>query len=722
MSFRGPVGSKIMSRNDSSWLDNLSVKWKILAPFCFLAGIVGLSLIVLSFMAFGRYQDAVVENRAKYLSNSIGYALETMQHRSELERYVAIVGADADVALLLVVDPMSSEVLVSNRGMYRGVSLDQMADRGLAFEVQRGLALASSRGVLMWGDMTASYAVMAPSLVGTETAPRDALVYVRLKTRSVTAQSSSMAQQLVIGLLAALALAMLIASKLLYDLVISPLSKLSAIAHARTVDSQTMAPFTRRLDEFGELARSVLQSFSEARENANRFELQAQSDSLTGLGNRVMFKERLNMALAHAERSGKIVALMILDLDNFKDVNDTLGHDVGDQLLKRIAKILKESSRQIDTIVRLGGDEFAIIADDLDRIDGVVVHANRILSALSEPQIINGHEVHPGVSIGITCYPQDARDPEVLLKNADLALYRAKAEGRGNIQLYRHELHLKVIERNAIERDLRTAIAENQFVLYYQLKVDIETGGIVGAEALIRWRHPERGMIPPDVFIPVAERNGSICNLTDWVLAEACAEIRRMMDNGLPPVSVAVNVSALDLRRPDFTDQVAATLVRAGVSPKYLEIEVTESTVMHDVDQVIGTLRRLRALGVSISIDDFGTGYSSLAYLKQFPVQTLKIDRSFVSDMSADTNSHAIPQLIVDLARNLGVSVIAEGVETEEQRELLLSMGCSKAQGYLFSPPVPSAKFGEMLEEQVCFPRKSENLETADPALPVSVA
>ncbi len=704
------------------WLENLSVKWKILAPFSFLAGVVGLSLIVLFFIAFGRYQDAVVEDRAKHLSNSIVYALETMQHHSELERYVSIVGADADVALLLVVDPLSSEVLVSSRGMFRGASIEDLADLALALEIRESLESPTSRAAVMWGDMTASYAVMAPRLLEKDVAPSEVLVFVRLKTSNVIAQSSSMAQQLAIGLLAALALAMLVVSKLLYDLVISPLSKLSAIAQTRTVDPETMAPFTRRLDEFGELSRSVLQSFTEARENANRFELQAQSDSLTGLGNRVLFKERLHLALAHAERSGKVVALMILDLDNFKDVNDTLGHDVGDQLLQRVATILRESSRQVDTVVRLGGDEFAIIADDLDRIDGVLVHANRILEALSEPQIINGHQVHPGVSIGITSYPQDARDPEVLLKNADLALYRAKAEGRGNIQLYRHELHLKVIERNAIERDLRTAIAENQFVLYYQLKVDTETGGIVGAEALIRWRHPERGMIPPDVFIPVAEKNGSICKLTDWVLAEACAEIRRMMDMGLPPVSVAVNVSALDLRRPDFTDQVAATLVRAGVSPKYLEIEVTESTVMHDVDQVIGTLRRLRALGVSISIDDFGTGYSSLAYLKQFPVQTLKIDRSFVSDMTDDLNSHAIPQLIVDLARNLGVSVIAEGVETEEQRELLLSMGCGQAQGYLFSPPVASDAFVEMIADEVCFPRENKVAEPSESPLPVSVA
>jgi diguanylate cyclase (GGDEF)-like protein len=712
----------MMSFDTNSWLDNLSVKWKILAPFCFLAGVIGLSLIALFIVAFSRYQDSVVEDRAKHLSSSIVYALETMRYHTELERYVAILGAEVDVDLLLIVDPATEYVFVSNRVAFRESMARDLPDGALASEVVQSIEEPSSRGMLMWGANTASYAVAAPSLRLDGARSRELVIFVRLKTKSVTAQSSGMAQQLAIGLLAALALAMLVASKLLYDLVISPLSKLSAIAHARTVDPETMAPFTRRLDEFGELSRSVLQSFTEARENANRFEIQAQSDSLTGLGNRVLFKERLHMALAHAERSGKIVALMILDLDNFKDVNDTLGHDVGDQLLQRVATILKESSRQVDTVVRLGGDEFAIIADDLDRIDGVLVHANRILTALSEPQMINGHEVHPGVSIGITSYPQDARDPDVLLKNADLALYRAKAEGRGNIQLYRHELHLKVIERNAIERDLRTAITEEQFVLYYQLKVDTETGGIVGAEALIRWRHPERGMIPPDVFIPVAEKNGSICKLTDWVLTEACAEIRRMMDMGLPPVSVAVNVSALDLRRPDFTDQVAATLVRAGVSPKYLEIEVTESTVMHDVDQVIGTLRRLRALGVSISIDDFGTGYSSLAYLKQFPVQTLKIDRSFVADMTDDLNSHAIPQLIVDLARNLGVSVIAEGVETEEQRELLLSMGCGQAQGYLFSPPVPSAAFVEMLEDKVCFPRENKLDESSDSPLPVSVA
>lgn len=718
----GRARNRMMSFDTNSWLDNLSVKWKILAPFCFLAGVIGLSLIALFFVAFSRYQDSVVEDRAKHLSSSIVYALETMRYHTELERYVAILGAEADVDLLLIVDPATEYVFVSNRVAFRESMARDLSDGALVSEVVQSIEEPSSRGMLMWGANTASYAVAAPSLRLDGARSRELVIFVRLKTKSVTAQSTGMAQQLAIGLLAALALAMLVASKLLYDLVISPLSKLSAIAHARTVDPETMAPFTRRLDEFGELSRSVLQSFAEARENANRFEIQAQSDSLTGLGNRVLFKERLHMALAHAERSGKIVALMILDLDNFKDVNDTLGHDVGDQLLQRVATILKESSRQVDTVVRLGGDEFAIIADDLDRIDGVLVHANRILTALSEPQMINGHEVHPGVSIGITSYPQDARDPDVLLKNADLALYRAKAEGRGNIQLYRHELHLKVIERNAIERDLRTAIAEEQFVLYYQLKVDTETGGIVGAEALIRWRHPERGMIPPDVFIPVAEKNGSICKLTDWVLTEACAEIRRMMDNGLPPVSVAVNVSALDLRRPDFTDQVAATLVRAGVSPKYLEIEVTESTVMHDVDQVIGTLRRLRALGVSISIDDFGTGYSSLAYLKQFPVQTLKIDRSFVSDMTDDLNSHAIPQLIVDLARNLGVSVIAEGVETEEQRELLLSMGCGQAQGYLFSPPVPSAAFVEMLEDKVCFPRENKMDESSDSPLPVSVA
>lgn len=706
----------------SNFLNQLSVKWKVLAPFCAVAGIVGALLIAMFFSLFVGYQESVVTDRARHSSNNIIYALETMHGSDELVRYVAIVSVEADIDLVLVLDPEDGSVFASNRRALQGVEISAIEDGVLKNELRQVIDGRMPLSTIHWNDDSATYAAPASTWISESGSVRDMIVFIRLRTRAITAQSSLMAIELTIILFLGLAMTMLVASKLLFDLVITPLSALRDITQTRQVDADSMAPFTKRLDEFGELARSVLMSFSEARENAERFAEQARSDSLTGLGNRSMFQEELHACLGRAERSGKLVALMILDLDHFKDVNDTLGHHVGDQLLIRVAEILRENARAVDTVVRLGGDEFAIILDDLDRIDGAVTQANRILKALSEMHSICGHDLHPGASIGITSYPQDGREPDVLLKNADLALYRAKSEGRGNIQLYRHELHLRVIERNAIERDLRTALIENQFVLYYQPKIDLATGDIAGAEALIRWLHPDRGMVPPDVFISVAEKNGLICDITDWVMADACRQVRCWMDAGIPPVSVAVNVSALDLRRPDFTDRVAATLVSAGVSPKYLEIEVTESTMMHDVDQVIGTLRRLRALGVRISIDDFGTGYSSLAYLKKFPVQRLKIDRSFVIDMTTDVNSHAIPQLIIDLARNLGVSVLAEGVETESQRDILASMGCEEAQGYLYSAPVPINEFEAMLNDDFRFSSKLIEGESSDEATSVSVA
>lgn len=285
------------------------------------------------------------------------------------------------------------------------------------------------------------------------------------------------------------------------------------------------------------------------------------------------------------------------------------------------------------------------------------------------------------------------RDPDVLLKNADLALSRAKFEGSSACVLYRHELHLRVMERNSIERDLRAALAQKQFVLYYQPKVDITSGRISGAEALIRWQHPERGLIAPDLFVPVAERCGFIGDLTRWVLDEACRQNRAWQEDGLPKVGVAVNVSAVDLRRPDLSDMVANTLVRHAISPQYLELEVTESMVMRDVDVVIGTLRRLRSLGVGIGIDDFGTGYSSLAYLKRFPVKRLKIDRSFVRDIADTRDGKIIPKVIIDLAHSLGLNVLAEGVENVAQLEILRALGCDEAQGYFLGRPMPAAEF-----------------------------
>jgi EAL domain-containing protein (putative c-di-GMP-specific phosphodiesterase class I) len=327
--------------------------------------------------------------------------------------------------------------------------------------------------------------------------------------------------------------------------------------------------------------------------------------------------------------------------------------------------------------------------------------ANRFIRAVGAPFRIGVHELHQTACVGLTLYPQDARDPDVLLKNADLALSRAKLEGSGACVLYRHELHLRAMERNSIERDLRTALAQKQFVLFYQPKVDIHTGRVAGAEALIRWQHPERGLVPPDLFIPVAERCGFIAEVTKWVLDEACRQNRAWQDLGLPKVGVAINVSAVDLRRADLTDMVANTLVRHALSPQYLELEVTESMVMRDVDVVIGTLRRLRSLGVGIGIDDFGTGYSSLAYLKRFPVKRLKIDRSFVRDIADTREGKVIPKVIIDLAHSLSVNVLAEGVEDAEQLAILRSLGCDEAQGYFLGKPMPAEEFEAFLRTTI---------------------
>ena len=483
-----------------------------------------------------------------------------------------------------------------------------------------------------------------------------------------------------------------------HRLVLRPMGLLKNFTGSALLQNGEEDALTARTDEFGDVARAVAGALKETSDSNERMRKLAMTDSLTGLGNRNHFKERLAQALEAGDENSNRVALIVLDLDNFKGINDMLGHEMGDELLRLVGQELKANSRKSDTVARLSADEFALIVDPVERVETVVALAQRILEALSRPRTIGRTEIHPGVSIGITVFPHDGRDAETLMKNADLALYRAKAEGRGNIQLFRHELQLRAIERNAIERDLRIALQKEQFELYYQPKVDMKTGMVRGAEALLRWNHPERGLVPPDMFIPIAEQNGLIVDISRWVIRQACQQNRTWQDEGLPKISVAVNVSALDLRRRDLSDLIANTLIQSRLSPQFLEIEVTESMVMHDVEAVIGTLRRLRSLGVGIGIDDFGTGYSSLAYLKRFPVKCLKIDRSFIRDMTSDLDGQAIPRLVIDLARSLGVKVVAEGVETRLHLDLLRAMGCDEAQGYYFGRPMPAAEFAVFLE------------------------
>ena len=690
-----------MTQQGMNLLGKLSIKWKILGPLVIVGLLLVVFVAVFTLRAFRSHIEHEVGRRADIIINSVTYAAESITDRPSLERFVTTLGADREVDLIVLVDDQS-RVIASSIFQWNGLGLDALPDGDVRDRLESQLdrrsgapvGLEPSRAV----DGLMEFAVPVRfEQAGEALQYTDGAIFVRIDPRAILGNAWSSAWQLLAWLLLGLILAPILASSLLIEVVLKPLNRLHEFVRRHRSSDGVDAALIEQEDEFGQLARAVNDAFKATRESEARLALLAQSDALTGLGNRAKFKEQLQKDLRRCEQTGHSVAIILLDLDHFKNINDTLGHDIGDQLLREAASILSHTARATDTIVRLGGDEFAFIVPNLVSTGIVNTMAERIISTLSKPMTISGHDIQPGVSVGITIFPQDGRDPDALLKNADLALYRAKAEGRGNYQFYRRELHLRAMERNAIERDLRTALSSNQFVLHYQPKVDLQSGHVTGAEALVRWRHPDRGLVPPGLFIPVAESNGFIVELTRWVMEQACTQARKWQDEGLPPLGIAVNVSALDLRRGDLTDQVAGTLIRTGLSPQYLELEVTESMVMRDVDEVIGTLRRLRGLGVGIAIDDFGTGYSSLAYLKRFPVKRLKIDRSFVQDMGRTPESRAIPRVIVDLARSLGVRVLAEGVETADQLDALRQMGCDEAQGYFLGRPMPSEEFVQLV-------------------------
>ena len=425
----------------------------------------------------------------------------------------------------------------------------------------------------------------------------------------------------------------------------------------------------------------------------------ARHDALTSLPNRTMFQDRLQQALLNAKRVGRILAVLYLDLDHFKDINDTLGHPIGDLLLQRVSDRLLVCARDSDTVARLGGDEFAIIATNLSQVDDVTVLARRIIDTLGQPFDLEGQKVHTATSIGITLYPADNHDPDQLLRNADMALYRAKDAGRGRYQFYDAEMDTEVQNRKEMEHDLRLGIERGEFKLLYQPQVDLSDGKVVGAEALIRWHNPERGVVMPNDFIPLAESTGLINPLSEWVLLTACSQAKAWQLSGLPPIRVAVNLSAVQFKTTNLASIVTRALKQAELAPQWLELEITESVMMGDIDRVIPLMNNLRELGIKLSVDDFGTGFSSLTYLKQFPVEKLKIDQSFVRNIVTDADDAAIAKTIVRLGQSLGITVIAEGVETVEQLSYLRHMDCDEAQGYYFAKPLPPEEFARWVRE-----------------------
>lgn len=425
----------------------------------------------------------------------------------------------------------------------------------------------------------------------------------------------------------------------------------------------------------------------------------ADYDVLTGLPNRRLLRERFEQLLAVAEREKSEIAVIFLDLDHFKRVNDSLGHSVGDELLCEVARRLDSVVRRIDTLARLGGDEFIFAMPGFHAAAAVEV-ARRLIEVFSRPFEVGGHELTVTPSLGISIYPHDGGDLEALLRNADTAMYRAKEMGRNAFQFYSSEMNTTTLDRLLMESNLRRALVQNEFVLHYQPLVNLETGLIIGVEALIRWLHPELGLIMPDRFIHVAEETGLINPIGDWVLCEACRQAKAWCDTGLPPICMAVNVAPVQFRQAGFVEMVAGALATSGLDASRLELELTERTVMHDADINMGTLSALHRMGVELSLDDFGTGYSSLAYLKRFPVGKLKIDRSFVNDLETDPDDWAIASTIVSMGRSLRMTVLAEGVEKVEQLALLRKMGCDMAQGYYFSRPMSADGMADMLRLQ----------------------
>ncbi|WP_374581680.1 EAL domain-containing protein [Pseudoduganella sp.] len=443
---------------------------------------------------------------------------------------------------------------------------------------------------------------------------------------------------------------------------------------------------------------AIVRDISERKRAEERIYHMAHHDTLTGLPNRSLICDRLQQSIAHAERNGESVLVAFIDLDSFKLVNDTLGHNAGDELLKEVANRMVGCVRREDTVGRFGGDEFVLVLPHLDDDPQVLVPLlNKILESVVEPIVLEGQKMQVSCSIGVAVYPRDGRDSDTLMMHADAAMYRAKESGKNNCQFYMQEMNAGMEEKLALTDGLRKALAENQLSLAYQPKVNLESGRMFGVEALLRWQHPQRGNITPAQFIPLAEENGLIIPIGEWVLREACRQARAWQDAGLPPLVVSVNVSARQFDDPRLVERVASALAWSGLCPQWLELELTESMVMRDTAQSVAKMRQLEAMGIALAIDDFGTGYSSLAALKSFPITRLKIDQSFVRDLAGSADDQAITCAIISLSHQLDMRVIAEGVETEQQRSFLQQHGCDEVQGYLYSRPVPAQRITAML-------------------------
>ncbi len=474
------------------------------------------------------------------------------------------------------------------------------------------------------------------------------------------------------------------------------------VAEMKQVASEDHVAMLQQANEHLVIATIEAQKLTEQVQMAkNQLDYLAHHDALTDLPNRMLLQDRLNQAIELAHRQGRQLAVMFMDLDRFKHINDSLGHSVGDQLLQSVAQRLLACVRHSDTISRQGGDEFVLLLSFIEHAEDAALSAQKMLASISQPHHVEGHDLHINVSIGISIYPDDGRDAETLIKSADTAMYHAKESGRNNYKFFEQNMNDVAVQRQSIEASLRRALERQEFVLYYQPKINLHSGVIVGVEALIRWQHPKLGLVLPTQFMSIAEDCGLILPIGRWVLREACLQARIWQQADLLPVTVAVNTSALEFRDKDFLENIRATLKDTCLEPRYLELELTESVLMRDAKSTDSVLHALADLGVKLAIDDFGTGYSSLSYLRQFPIDTLKIDQSFVNQMTSNADDATIVSAVISMGKSLNKQVIAEGVETAEQSASLLALHCDEGQGYYFCRPLEAEALATLLQTGV---------------------
>jgi diguanylate cyclase (GGDEF)-like protein/PAS domain S-box-containing protein len=447
----------------------------------------------------------------------------------------------------------------------------------------------------------------------------------------------------------------------------------------------------------GILVTAAIRDITERKVAEERIRFLAYYDALTGLPNRTLLQDRLTKALASALRRKEKVALLFLDLDRFKDINDSFGHSVGDLLLQNVAERFKSGVRKQDTVGRLGGDEFLIVLTNVKEIANASVAAERFMHAMSAKFVIQGRSLSISCSIGISMFPEDGMDGESLLRNADAAMYSAKDSGRNNFRFFTEDMNAQAVERVTLENDLRQALDKNELFLVYQPQMNIVTGKIIGLEALLRWQHPTLGLMPPDRFIRIAENCGLIIPIGEWVLRTACAQVRKWQDEGIPAVSIAINVSTVQFRQKGFCELIRRVVNEMGLDPQYLQLELTESIFLDDADETLSLIQKLKAMGLTLAIDDFGTGYSNFNYLRQFRISKLKIDRSFIRDVAVNPDYVAITTAIISMAKSLNIKVLAEGVEDEAQMSFLRAHQCDEIQGYYFSKPLAVDKVAAKL-------------------------